>query len=831
MAETEVKSINGRKLSDDNVRQQLNNYKNEVNAQFNTIATEKANQIDLNTTNGEINNLKNSKTDKGTTDNIQTQVNNLVLGAVGDGNNAEVVQSRGNFPLLNDRLNVVDDIRKSNLSSLINNEMASCFNYNNNLWTHGDVNVSYTNGQAWRFVDYTVTGLEAGEKYTISLTTALNHVNTDYIIEIVGTGRIVSKVNTLTSFTAPSTSITVRFQTIVGVVSTSENIAIYSGISIRKGSISIKDTAINKKYDIAEILRSDELYNCPIFLAQNVDITHTGGTNAYSNKAITYTVSPDTKYTVSYKSLTGNKLTTGNPTIVVVYKDSNDTQIGANTNLLFVDGVKSVVITTPINCTTLTLNFMVSFATPFETSFTVTWSGFSLFMGENSSVELKETALPSSVRNALIQTFEVLLPPHIYVAIGYPLEIYNHTICRCGNINNYHFVWSIPKGARAYKEKILLTPTEDMNNTTNTLTLSVYDSNFSLIQTVTSTVHYIKPNSAIVPSDVKKVLPIGDSLTDISKWRNELYTRFSNDIASDKIQFLGTLGTAPYLHEGHSGWSLSSFLENSGEGWNGDYKIKVAVAPTIASKKQYKFGTKIFEYEKTAIEDDVIWVYFNRISGSGFVTLSDSPCTQVDGAIEGDSSIVFTDIKVTSMNPFYNSATSGFDSKYYSDTYLSGVAPTDVIIWLGTNGGTPNISLSSVNSSVSVQIAKYKTIIDDIKANWTTTKIFVCYLHYRPNQDGQGNTNGVVSAKAWDNYIFEFNKQLFATFESYPNVIFVPIGQTFDRENNYPMQDININTRNTKTITVASNVVHMSQTTGFLQVADAIYGAYVNNLN
>ena len=52
----------------------------------------------------------NTKADKVTTENLQTQVNNLVLGAVGDGNNAEVVQARGKFSTLNDRCNSVDNL-------------------------------------------------------------------------------------------------------------------------------------------------------------------------------------------------------------------------------------------------------------------------------------------------------------------------------------------------------------------------------------------------------------------------------------------------------------------------------------------------------------------------------------------------------------------------------------------------------------------------------------------------------------------------------------------------------------------------------------------------
>ena len=46
-----------------------------------------------------------TKTSKEETENIQQQLNNLVLGAVGDGNNAEVIQARGKHTVLNDRLN------------------------------------------------------------------------------------------------------------------------------------------------------------------------------------------------------------------------------------------------------------------------------------------------------------------------------------------------------------------------------------------------------------------------------------------------------------------------------------------------------------------------------------------------------------------------------------------------------------------------------------------------------------------------------------------------------------------------------------------------------
>ena len=53
----------------------------------------------------QLDTIEINKTDKTTTQNLQTQVNNLVLGAVGDGNNAEIVQARGSYTVLDERFN------------------------------------------------------------------------------------------------------------------------------------------------------------------------------------------------------------------------------------------------------------------------------------------------------------------------------------------------------------------------------------------------------------------------------------------------------------------------------------------------------------------------------------------------------------------------------------------------------------------------------------------------------------------------------------------------------------------------------------------------------
>ena len=57
-----------------------------------------------------------TKANKTETKNIQQQVNNLVLGAVGDGNNPEVIQARGKEDVVSDRFNLIEKGNVNNLS-------------------------------------------------------------------------------------------------------------------------------------------------------------------------------------------------------------------------------------------------------------------------------------------------------------------------------------------------------------------------------------------------------------------------------------------------------------------------------------------------------------------------------------------------------------------------------------------------------------------------------------------------------------------------------------------------------------------------------------------
>ena len=116
--------------------------KNQIDARFKdivkqTITTEERTKLNS------LNNYDDT-TVKTNIQNVQQQVNNLVLGAVGDGNNAEVVQARGNYTVLNDRF---DSIEKDlYLTETLNSNNCIGFNDSTQPITANGVTLTVRNG-------------------------------------------------------------------------------------------------------------------------------------------------------------------------------------------------------------------------------------------------------------------------------------------------------------------------------------------------------------------------------------------------------------------------------------------------------------------------------------------------------------------------------------------------------------------------------------------------------------------------------------------------------------------------------------------------------------
>lgn len=121
----------------------------------------KAEKAEVEKLSSQLGNIVLEKADNLKVDNVQQQVNNLVLGAVGDGNNAEVIQARGKYSVLNERLNEYD-----NSINYINN---SIYKISPNIFDSSlydkkslvGINITYDPNTGYLTIDGTCTAVGA----------------------------------------------------------------------------------------------------------------------------------------------------------------------------------------------------------------------------------------------------------------------------------------------------------------------------------------------------------------------------------------------------------------------------------------------------------------------------------------------------------------------------------------------------------------------------------------------------------------------------------------------------------------------------------------------
>lgn len=192
----------------------------------------------------------------------------------------------------------------------------------------------------------------------------------------------------------------------------------------------------------------------------------------------------------------------------------------------------------------------------------------------------------SSIQRIVPAKEEVLgyLPKIIYVAKGRTIELYNSQVLVCANINDYVFQWNCSVG-NAMKRKFRIDGSK-VSTGDYELQLKVYDKYEDVIFEATATIKVVEN---VIPR--KKILCIGDSLTNNKPWYAEL-----DSLSNGNFIFVGTRGNAPYNHEGRSGFTANGYLnatdytfENEGihKFWDGNrfnyswYKTQNNINPDV----------------------------------------------------------------------------------------------------------------------------------------------------------------------------------------------------------------------------------------------------------
>jgi hypothetical protein len=162
----------------------------------------------------------------------------------------------------------------------------------------------------------------------------------------------------------------------------------------------------------------------------------------------------------------------------------------------------------------------------------------------------------------------IILPDTIDAVVGYKQQLFYRGIIEA--INPYQ--WNIKVdgnvGGKQFPRYYEFTPT---TAGTKTFTIGVYDTYNNLLAENSCTVNIVNPTTN--PATIKKVLRVGDSLTDIdygTTWTEE-FRRMIQDTGGtptglnlSNYEFIGTKGISPNNSEGYAGKNWDFFNTDAG---------------------------------------------------------------------------------------------------------------------------------------------------------------------------------------------------------------------------------------------------------------------------
>lgn len=260
----------------------------------------------------------------------------------------------------------------------------------------------------------------------------------------------------------------------------------------------------------------------------------------------------------------------------------------------------------------------------------------------------------------------VFLPTDIYVAVGRTIELYNEQIVL--DHEKYHFRWVCGKGA-AYKRKFSITGQTVGNYY---LDLFLYDDKMNLCWKGRSTVHVVAASNP-----VKKILPIGDSLTNWKAWLQETILLSSNNISFVGTRYSGesrdsenNLYPSGTIHsEGRSGWAADAYLSNATYTFDNRYD---GVPSVDGSANPFwdgeKFSLSHYLSVQTGVPTpDAVQIFLGTNDISDGVDVAVSNISQMVNTIRSE----YPDMPIFVCNTIYRSNQNGYGS-VGSDAYAGG---------------------------------------------------------------------------------------------------------------------------------------------------------------
>lgn len=365
--------------------------------------------------------------------------------------------------------------------------------------------------------------------------------------------------------------------------------------------------------------------------------------------------------------------------------------------------------------------------------------------------------IPSYLPDSTSAPKYAYLPKDIYVAVGRTIEIYNEQVVL--NHERYHFQWISPVGY-ATKRKLSITGSTVGNYAAQ---LYLWDDDKKSVWAGATTIHVVAASNP-----TKKILPIGDSLTNWKAWLQETMLLSSNHITWVGTRYSGlsvdsegnNYASGTIHHEGRSGWAADTYLADS----------------------TYDF----------------------------------------DNRYDGVSSVSGT------ANPFWDG--TKFSLSHYFTTQTGVDTPDAVQIFLGTND--LNSGVDTAVSNIASMVNSIRSEYENMPIFVCNTIYNSNQNGYgRVGNDAySGSTSARVWQYDQDSKVMDLMRGLEEALESVSGVYFIPIATCMDREYNFGQVATKVNPRSDITEMMPVERIH-PQVSGYYQMADLMYSTYCGVLS
>ena len=412
------------------------------------------------------------------------------------------------------------------------------------------------------------------------------------------------------------------------------------------------------------------------------------------------------------------------------------------------------------------------------------------------------------------------LPDKYELVVGDTFELFYQGIVKATHWDVFDVEVTCQKGS-AFERKYVYTPVPaDIGNVPCIVTL--YDPYHKKMDEKTVTLSVKAKASS--PASQKVVLYVGDSLTNGGYAPGEFKRRLvgsGGTPAGDglsNITFIGTVHNNDCDYEGYGGWTWTSY--NTDNSSNAYMWITVASHDKTETEDQHSIyrASNSTEWKLETIESGRIKII--RTTGTAALP-SSGTLTWVSGGTN-HSDIVYSASAQAAGNPFWNESSNKVDFASYATA--QGVSRIDyVYVLLGWNGS---------GTSESDTKANVKTFIDNVLTSFPNCKIVLLGIQC-PARDGLATNYGASGILAHFysalSHMCNLNKWYADVAADYANVSFVNIAGQFDTKYNMPTTSMQVNARNTATVSIQSNGVHPLPS-GYYQIADACWRDFHHKL-